>query len=119
VVRDLEQRFDGPVPEQYTATEQADVRRRRGLLAVYERQAAQYIDAALRIDAAQRADAELTELMTDDPQRLQQRIAKRQADRCRHLADAAEALKAAAEIRGELRMVLPLMLTAADLVRDS
>jgi hypothetical protein len=113
LVRDLHQRFDGPVPEQYTVTEQARLRRRRGLLAAYERQAAGFLDSA------QRADNELVELASDDRTGLQEMIQRRTEDRDRNLAYAAEALKAAAAVREELNMPPPLMVTAATMSKTS
>ena len=49
-LRDLELRYDGPIPAQHRGTEQAARRRTRGTIAVLETQGAQFLGQAIQGD---------------------------------------------------------------------
>jgi hypothetical protein len=87
----------------------AEERRRHALLARVEEQAARWLDAA------RRCDERIGELASDDPTRHAQIISWESANRDRHMRNAADALRHAAEIRSELRLAPPLLLQAARL----
>jgi len=106
-LRELELRYDGPVPAQYHETELTLRRRRRGMITLLESQAADFLDAAIR------CQAEIEELMTEADERTsaarRQSVAGRRLALLRerlasHMRSATEALVAAAALRRELAL---------------
>ena len=112
-LRDLELRYDGPIPPHLCEDADKSRRRQRGQAALLETQALAFLDAAVR------CDAEIEELVDDLASRegaQWQRdgwTRKLSAARSRldaHIACAAEAINRAAETRRTLALPLhPLM----------
>ena len=108
---ELEQRFNGPIPEQYVNLERQQRRRRLGLLALLEDQATRYLDAAQRIEA------EIEELRSDDPEKMAEKIRMAMNNRERMIRDAGSALLQAADIRRQLRLPPSPILAAVEFVK--
>jgi hypothetical protein len=118
----LELRYDGPIPAQHTDTEQARRRRRRGALSVLESQAAQFLDAAERLQG----DMEdvIADLSERRLARWQRDVSERQLnalhERCEtHIRAAAEALQQAMPLRYELGLMPHPITAVADLLANA
>jgi hypothetical protein len=103
--RDLERRYDGPIPAQHLDTARARRHRRRGTLSVLESQLAQFLDAA------ERCQGDIEDLLADlEDRRLacpQREVSELQVQamraRCEaHIGAAADAFRQAAPLRREL-----------------
>ena len=107
VLRDLELRYDGPIPAQHVLTEQVRRRRVRGTIAVLEDQASHFIDAAVR------CDGEIDDLAADLDERnlarwqrdaTERRLSATRTRRAAHIACAAQALSQAKDLRERLAL---------------
>ncbi len=107
ITRDLELRYDGPIPAQHVLNEQVRCRRTRGTISVLETQAGQFIDAAIR------CDGDIDDLVADLDERdlarwqrdaAQRRLAATRARRTAHVACAAQALSQARALRETLAL---------------
>jgi hypothetical protein len=98
-------RYDGPIPSQYLETDLRQRRRRRGTLAVFESQAAQFLDAAERCQndmedlTAELAERRLTPWQREVAERRLLNLANR-ADA--HIRAALEAFGHAIPLRRQL-----------------
>ena len=107
-LRDLELRYDGPIPAQYRATEQTARRRARGTIAVLENQGAEALNAAIRCEeeseelAADLGEPSLSRWQRDAHER---RRTAAEARAAAHIESAVRAFREAAHLRGHL--VLP------------
>jgi hypothetical protein len=112
--RELELRYNGPIPEQHEATEARQRRRDLGTIGVLERQALTSIDAAERIDEEliSLSGQEVTDLV-----RVQ--ITAVRAERDRHITNAADALRRARDLRRKLGLPPHPMLMVARLTERS
>ena len=108
---ELEQRFNGPIPEQYVNLERQQRRRRLGLLALLEDQATRYLDAAQRIET------EIEELRSDDPAKMADKIHMAMNNRERMIRDAGSALLQAADVRRQLHLPPSQILAAVEFVK--
>ncbi len=116
-LRDLELRFDGPIPAQHRSSEQAARRRARGTIAVLEAQGTQFLDQAVRCESeCEDLAADLKERSFSRWQREagEKRLAAINGRATAHIESAARALQEAASLRRALTLPAhPLVRLAA------
>jgi hypothetical protein len=120
-LRDLELRYDGPIPAQHRGTEQAERRRTRGTIAVLETQGAQFLGQAIQCDS-EREDfvADLSERRLSGWQREGQErgLAAVTTRTTAHVENAVRAFREAAALRHSLDLPPHPLFRIARLLAD-